>query len=581
MGTKKDASPTNRPANEAVKRAVPEDSEEIVYTELNLEKWSIWEPSSSKRSPRARIIERQRILGDGSHVIAKVEIGFTQHGNLSTRDQKIYYVLFKLWDDAGRPATPVPFSLQKIARLLGEEWSSHAHRTITRSLLQLRNIWFNWENSYFDKSSGEHLEVLDTFNILSELTLARRTKKLHATTEMCVFQFHRQLLENLYANHTTPLFLATVLSFKSEIAQMLYPRLDLLLADKKHYERRTKELFEELGLESETYRHRSARKRVIERALEELQGAPLTTGCILAATVEPTKDDTDFKIVIVKGARRARLAPPSPAPPAAAAPASPPHLPQAKRADGATGSATSRATTLAPSGASVPEAKPEAVLVRYFHQQFHGASPQGTLNPKEMVGAARLIQRHGLQKARALVDFAGQEAPKTKYAPASLNGILQYEERFEVEEQEQERALSTRRERQEQHQRAQAGQAAHQREIVAGLMAEVGEVKTGAPRAFSAFLRQIEMERAAFLATPIARHASASTRELLSRAYEQPEKRLEIFLSFFAEGSDGEALLSVSPAGQRVARWLGTHGKAARQALEGAEFGEGIAELLA
>jgi hypothetical protein len=271
-------------------------SEEVIYTELNLEKWSIWEPSSSKKLPRARIMERQRILEDGSYVTAKVEIGFTQHGNLSTRDQKIYYVLFKLWDDAGRPETPVTFSLQKIARELGEEWGSTVRRSITRSLIQLRGVLFVWENSYFDKSSGENIELLDTFNILSEMSIARRSKKLHATTEMCLFQFH-----------TTPLFLATVLSFKSEIAQILYPRLDLLLADKKHYERRTKELFEELGLEGETYRHRSARKRVIEKAFEELRGVPLTTGCIASATVEPTKDDTDFKIVIHKGARRQRL----------------------------------------------------------------------------------------------------------------------------------------------------------------------------------------------------------------------------------------------------------------------------------
>ena len=130
------------------------ESNEIVYTELNLEKWSIWEPLSSRRSPRARIIERQRVLEDGSRITAKVEIGFTQYGNLSTRDQKIYYVLFKLWDEAGRPETEVSFSLQKIARFLGEEWGSKECRSITRALLQLRGVLFVWENSYFDKNSG-------------------------------------------------------------------------------------------------------------------------------------------------------------------------------------------------------------------------------------------------------------------------------------------------------------------------------------------------------------------------------------------------------------------------------------------
>ncbi len=532
------------------------DSNEIVYTELNLEKWSIWEPLSSRKSPRARIIERQRILEDGSHVTAKVEIGFTQHGNLSTRDQKIYYVLFKLWDDAGRPETPVTFSLQKIARLLGEEWGSNERRSITRALLQLRGVLFVWENSYFNKNSGEHIELLDTFNILSELSIARRSRKLHATSEQCVFQFHREILKNLQANHTTPLFLATVLSFKSEIAQILYPRLDLLLADKKHYERRTKELFEELGLEGETYRHRSARKRVLERALEELRGAPLTTGCIVAATVEPTRDNSDFKIVIQKGARRKILAAP------------PVRTPKKE------------ARTTAAADEPAPMETSEALVVRYFHQQFHGAAPKGDLNPKELAGAARLIEQHGLGTAKALIDYARDEAPKTHYSPASLNGILQYEGRFLAQHTAQERAVSEKQERQQQREHAQSAQEARERTLLSDLMQRVSETRKSAPQAFAAFLRGVESQRHEFLNTPIARRTSAPMREMLSHAYDQPTKRLEIFVEFFSAGSDGEVLLSLSPQGQALVHWLTSHQEKFPSLLEKADFSEEDTQIL-
>lgn len=543
-----------------------DDAMEIVYPELNLEKWSIWEPSSSKKTPRARIIERQRIAEDGSRVTAKVEIGFTQHGNLSTRDQKIYYVLFKLWDDAGRPETPVAFSLQKMARELGEEWGSTVRRSIRQSLLQLRGVLFVWENSYFDKTSGDHIELLDTFNILSELSIARHTKKNHATTAMCLFQFHREILKNLQANHTTPLFLATVLSFKSEIAQLLYPRLDLLLADKKHYERRTKELFEDLGLEGETYRHRSVRKRVIEKALSELQGAPLTTGCIVSATVEPTKDDTDFKIVIQKGPRRKSLA----ASTKQVAPAAPLQ--------------TSLFAEILPRESYPAEVKrpepEEALLVRYFHERFHDAAPKGALNPKELVQAARLIQQHGVPKARALIDYAKIEAPKTGYAPASLNGILQYEARFEAEVATKERQGQQKRDRQDQQRRAQEAQESRQREIGNGLMERVGQVKQSAPEAFAAFLRHIETQRSSFLVTPIARQAKPETRELLSREYDRPERRLELFIDFFKIGSEGEALLSMYPQGKEMPRWLQTHAETIRPLIEAFDWGTEAAELL-
>lgn len=525
---------------------------EIVFTELNLEKWSIWEPNSTNQTARARIIERQRTLEDGSHVTARVEIGFTQHGNLSTRDQRIYYILCKMWDDAGRPQTPVIFSLQKIARLLGEEWGSKARRSIARSLLQLRNIWFNWENSYFDKSSGEHIELLDTFNILSELTLARRTTKLHATNEQCIFQFHREILKNLDANHTTPLFLNTVLSFKSEIAQMLYPRLDLLMADKNHYERRTKELFEELGLEAETYRHRSARKRVLAKALAELQGVPLTTGYIVSATIEPTKDNTDFKIVIQKGVRRKIAAA------------------HAKAILPTTYEAT----------AQPAEQATEAALVGYFHQQFHGAIPKGSLNPKEIAGAARLIQQHGLTKAKALIDFAHEEAPKTNYKPASLNGILQYEGRYEAEQAQRASEKQARATQRQHKQRAQEAQESRERALGDALVERVGAIKSGTPGAFTAFLRHVENRRAQFLATPVARRAGAVTREALGREYERPLKRLEIFVEFFRTEGEGEALLARSVQGQAISRWLGENGEDARALCAGAGAGADDDEVL-
>jgi hypothetical protein len=223
---------------------------------------------------------------------------------------------------------------------------------------------------------------------------------------------------------------------------------------------------------------------------------------------------------------------------------------------------------------------PEALLVHYFHQQFHGVAPKGTLSPKDLVSAARLVSLHGLTKAQGLVDFAKREAPKTKYSPVSLNGILQYESRFEAEREKGERAQELRRTRQQQLEQTQEAKEARQREIIAELVERVGQVKKSAPQAFTAFLAQVESEREAFLNTPISRRASEPMRELLSRAYEQPAKRLEIFLSFFKKGSEGEALLTVSAEGREVTTWIGAYGEAVRPLLERAEFSEDIAVLL-
>ncbi len=562
--------------NSQEKNRSENDSMEMVFSELNLEKWSIWEPSSSKKNPRPRTLERVRILADGSRITAKVEIGITQHGNLSVRDQKIYYILLKFWDDAGQPDHPVQFSLQKIARELGEEWGSSLRRSITRSLLQLRGVLFVWEDSYFDKGSGEYIERLDTFNILSELAVARRSRKLHATTEMCQFQFHRQILRNLEASYTTPIFLATVLSFRSEIAQLLYVRLDLMLADKSQYERRSQELFEELGLESETYRHPSARKRVLERALRELEGAPVTTGGTLSTHIEKTQDGNDYKIVIRKNSlskrKNAAKAPKTDALPSDesedAIMLEKPKKSQGRRLKAIAGEAKSY------------DEPDEQLLVRYFHQQFHGATLKGVLNPKELTQAARLIEQHGFENAMALVDYAKNEADKTSYAPANLNGIVQYESRFEAERAALEVAKQKSRARQEAQQRVREAQEAQNQALVADLVKRVGQVKQSAPAAFTAFLRHIEIQRDQFLQTPIARQAKPETQLLLAREYDRPAKRLELFIDFFKMGSVGEALLSLSSEGQEVITWLQSHGETARPLLSQCDLSTDAVTLL-
>ena len=89
-----------------------------------------------------------------------------------------------------------------------------------------------------------------------------------------------------------------MLHFKSELAQVLYTYLDLILHDKTAYERRTKELFEELGLTGSAYVKASKRKQVLGPAIKELEGVALTTGRIASATIEETADGKDFKIVL-------------------------------------------------------------------------------------------------------------------------------------------------------------------------------------------------------------------------------------------------------------------------------------------
>src|SRR3954447_22726739 len=87
---------------------------ERIRPELNIEKWSIWQPANARTELRERIFERTIEASDGSKVTAKLTVAPTTKGNLTTRDQRVYYALNKQWRDRGESTTFTPFSMQRL-----------------------------------------------------------------------------------------------------------------------------------------------------------------------------------------------------------------------------------------------------------------------------------------------------------------------------------------------------------------------------------------------------------------------------------------------------------------------------------
>jgi hypothetical protein len=372
---------------------------EKIRPELNIEKWSIWQPTNSRAAPKARKLEREFTLPDGRKVVAKVEMVPTTRGNLTTEDQRVYYALVRFWEERGRSTSFTPFSLQRLAKILRRKWGKKTREALVESLMRLRGTLFIWEKAYVDGPGGATLGLLDTFNILSDLKIARRGDDAHRTTEAGYFRFHESILKNLLAHHTKPVRLDVVLSFESEIAQILYTHLDLILSDKSSYERRTKELFKDLGFEGKDDHKPSVRVRKLGAALEELQGVELTTGRITKVTLEKTKDGADSKLMVRKG----RVT---------------------KVAVVEAGGGRAEVIALPVATQNKQEAQAEE-LVRHFHRVVHGTA-EAVPTGKAIDQAASLIARLGWEKARHVIDFAHREAPKTRYKIVTFGGIIQY-----------------------------------------------------------------------------------------------------------------------------------------------------------
>lgn len=376
---------------------------------------------------------------------ARLKVGYTDRGPLTTEDQKTYYALVKHWEDRGMPDQYTAFSLRRISRLLKKQWGTNVIDSLTESLMRLRGTLLVWENSYYDNTTKETAELIDTFNILSDLKIIRRKVDGVVNREVGYFRFNDLTLRNLQSNHTKPVLFDVVLSFKSEIAQLLYTHVDLILAGNMFYDRRTKELFDDLGITGTAYQRRpSKRKKVLEAALRELQGVPLSKGGIIAsATIEKTKDQKDYKVAFRKGA-------------AIGLPA----------ADAESGREVSTTIAITPNDQSEAAERAE-LLISYFHKVFFGVDA-ATIRPRHRDLAASIVARYGWNLAKYIVEFSHSEAKKTHFNIATFGGITQYitravahYERISKERENQERmarqqASSRREEATEQNARTRA-----------------------------------------------------------------------------------------------------------------------------
>ncbi len=378
---------------------------EKIRPDLNLEKWSIWQPAYS-HNKKSRTLRREVTDDSGNAIASEVMIGYVDGiGTLTTEDQKTCYALIKIWEEGGRPREQAHFSLRKLSRVKKKRWGKNVIDSETHSLTRLRAIPMILKNAYYDSTTKETVETLEAFNILSDLKIIKRKADGHVTKEAGFFKFNDYILKNLLNNYTKPLLLDVVLSFESEIAQLLYVHLDLIMARRDHYERRTNELFSDLGLVGKSYRNVSNRKQKLERALKELKGVRLTTGIITIATLKRTKDEKDYKLVIHKNTGA--------------------FLPLAEHAHGVPENGGVVATPLQPVATNSELTTRAKELVAHFHKRFHNTETS-TPSSKELTHATVLIASHGPDQARHIVDFSYQAAQETHYQPQTFGGILQY-----------------------------------------------------------------------------------------------------------------------------------------------------------
>lgn len=388
------------------KLALTEEMSNIIRPELNLEKWpGIFLPAQSRTKPRLKVLERNQISEDGSFSKARVEVNPSlKYGNMNTEDQKVLYGLISIWERTGR-FQGFWFSLRELAKELVTPWGGTQWKNLIRSLMRLNISTITWYNSYYNNTTKQTLEVLNSFQIIATLKLAKtkkNKKSKSADDERCYCKFSDDFYQNLISNYTKPTYLNVVLGFKSGVAQLLYKYFELVMHNKTNYERNSKELFQDINLEGEEYRKPSIRKRVFETAIVELNNKPIPSG-ILQVKLEQTKDESDWKIIVKKMS----------------------HI-TIEQNDSTTEKGITPVKT---KQTSQPRTKLEEKIVLYFLEKFNLPRKKALRN--EFLIAKEWIEVYNLdlEKGQALVNYAKVWATETNFAIQNFAGLGQYLDR--------------------------------------------------------------------------------------------------------------------------------------------------------
>ena len=226
----------------------------------------------------------------------------------TTYTQRVYYALVLLWYEKGKPDGTLHFSLRELATKMNKQWGGDTAERLTREVECLKETTIRWVLAFetatsVDRDSIDGFSILDRYRIESYSEREARGTIFEAS---CTVVFRKEIIENIISNKISPLNFTALLSFRSSIAEMLYVRIDSLLARLEACQWNSGTLIDELRLNdiAEYSRNTATRRRLLERLARELNGKPISTGDTLVATVEQTADAKDWKLVCSKSRRR-------------------------------------------------------------------------------------------------------------------------------------------------------------------------------------------------------------------------------------------------------------------------------------
>lgn len=249
-------------------------------------------------SIRGREIVQRVCIGD--KLGASVGQGY---GVLTARHQRALFAIQHLWQkQGGRLASingkrfgSVCCSSWQVEHLLFGSHGGKQKELVRLLIQQLASIPVKIEN-YVEQDGG--VSTLDVTGLIhGRFASSRKTPDGQLGFPWIEMVIDPVLVNAFERNDVKPIDLEVLAGFKSDVAAILYPKIDHHLATHNSVELRLDGLVEKLGLTDKQLGQRAYRLKKFKEPLSELDGKPTSSGGAMTVEAQPTADGMDWKLV--------------------------------------------------------------------------------------------------------------------------------------------------------------------------------------------------------------------------------------------------------------------------------------------
>jgi hypothetical protein len=290
--------------------------EQIVKIEKNLNSFGFFSPShkglDTKKTKTISVVREDR----GHRIHAKATIfPSPEHGLPTTADQDKYFAFQKIVTEikkrTGVVSNPIGFTSYQLLKILGITPSGKNYEDVAHWLERMTLTGIRSENIVF--LADQKIWAKDIFHVFDRVVIVGQEMPNGRLADQNYVWLSQWQLENLNSNYVLPVDLHTYRQLRSTISKALVPLLQIWFyaSQRKQIEKRYSDLCQHLNCRR--WVHLSKITANFAPALRELQ----SVGFLESWTIEPTTDNSDFKILLVPGERYfrdGRLRPNKPTP---------------------------------------------------------------------------------------------------------------------------------------------------------------------------------------------------------------------------------------------------------------------------